>query len=156
MSRLITPTGRPSDYKSFSIAAPRTTHWLPATCEQVDCEHWRKGFWAEFDTRTAQGRVQEAYIRHSSGRAFRQVLERSDGEPLPTGVVRFEFPAGQQCLGADKHTIRREEVGEIFATRVGDYRAHATPQVVSADGWVNQFLENDERLRKQRESIREE
>lgn len=154
MSRLITPTGRPSDYKSFSIAAPRTTHWLPATCEQVNCEHWRKGWWSEFDTRTPKGQFQETYVRHSSGRAFRQVLERPDGEPLPVGVVRFEFPAGQQCFEASEHKIRREEVGEIFATRTGDYRSHAAPQVVSADGWVNQFLENDERLKKQREAAR--
>lgn len=155
MSRLILPRGLPSDYKSFSIAAPRTTHWLPATCEQVGCEQWRKGFWTELDTRTPEGRFNEHYVRNLSGRAFQQVLERPDGEPLPAGFVRFEFPPGQQCFDAAKHKIRKEEVGEIFSTRIGDWRSHSAPQNCSADGWVNQFLENDERLKRQYEATRE-
>lgn len=152
MNRLIAPQGRPSDYKSFTIDAPRDTHWRPATCEEVACAHWQQGWFSEFNTITEQGREQEAYVRHMSGLAFRQVLERPDGEPLPTGVVRFEFLPGQQCFSAFKHKTRLEDVAEIYSTRTGDYRLTIGAQRMSADGWVNQFLENDEQLRKQREA----
>jgi len=154
MSRLIMPKGRASDYKSFSITQPRATHWRKATCAEVDCPDYLKGFWAEFDTSTPRGQFQETYVRHESGRAFRQVLERPGGEPLPAGVVRFEFQAGQRCFRADEHKVRLD-VPEIFATRIGDFRTPFGQQVCSADGWVNQFLENDERLRRQRESTME-
>jgi hypothetical protein len=155
MTRLITPQGKPSDYKTFAITQPAATHWLPATCEQVECEQWKHGWWSEFDTRTPQGQFQETYVRHSSGRAFRQVLERPNGEPLPAGIVRFEFPPGQQCFRASEHKTRLEDVPAVFSTRTGDYRVNTTPLVCSADGWVNQFLENDERLKRQQESTRE-
>lgn len=152
MSRLITPQGKPSDYKSFTIDAPRSTHWRAATCEEVACVHYLQGWFSEFDTNKEQGREQEAYVRHMSGLAFQQVLERPDGEPLPAGVVRFEFLPGQQCFSAFKHKTRIEDVAEIYSTRTGDYRVNGGAQRVSADGWVNQFLTNDERLKKQREA----
>lgn len=154
MSRLIMPRGRPSDYKSFSITQPRATHWRKATCAEVDCPDYVKGWWSEFDTRTAQGKAQEAYVRYESGRAFQQALENEYGEPVPPGVVRFVFFPGQQCFHAHKHQVRLD-VPEIFATRIGDFRTPLGQQTCSPDGWVNQFLENDERLRKQRESTME-
>ncbi len=154
MSRLIMPRGLPADYKSFSITQPRATHWRAATCAEVECSDHVRGWWSEFDTRTPQGKAQEAYVRHSSGRAFRQVLERPDGQPLPAGVVRFEFQPGQQCFHAHEHKVRLD-VPEVFATRIGDFRSRTAPQTCSADGWVNQFLEHDERLKRQRESLME-
>lgn len=137
----------PEHMRSFSIAAPLGTHWRRASCAEVQCAHHLQGWASEVDESTELGQFQASYIRAESGRGFRE--SRTD-----TGITRFEFPPGQQCFSSDEHHVRDEDVAELYVVRDGDWRGNprgTAPQKLSADGWVNAFGENQERVIKLRE-----
>jgi hypothetical protein len=137
----------PEYMRSFSITAPLRTHWRPASCAEVDCPHYLHGWASEVDETTELGQFQAAYIRTESGRGFRESRTES-------GLTRFEFTAGQTCFRSDEHRTRIEEARELYVVRDGDWRGNprrTTPLRLSADGWVNEFGENQERLIKVRE-----
>ncbi len=132
----------PEHMRSFSIRAPLSTHWRRVSCAEVDCRHHREGWASEVDESTELGQFQATYIRKESGRGFRE--SRSEA-----GLTRFVFLPGQTCFHADEHRARVEEAPELYVVRDGDWRGNprgTSPQVLSADGWVTEFGENQERV----------
>jgi hypothetical protein len=143
----LTPTVGPEHMRSFSIRAPLETHWRKATCAEVNCQHYLRGWASEVDESIDLGQFQASYIRTESGRGFRESRTES-------GLTRFEFLPGQRCFHSDEHRVRDNDVAELYVVRDGDWRGNPlrTPAVrLSADGWVNEFGENQERVIKIRE-----
>jgi hypothetical protein len=143
----LTPTVGAEHMRSFRIEAPVNTHWRKATCAEVQCPHYLHGWWSEFDESTELGQFQASYVRTSSGRGFRE--SRTEA-----GLTRFEFLPGQTCFRSDEHHTRDEDIPELYVVRDGDWRGNprrTTPLRLGPDGWVNEFGENQERLRRIKE-----
>jgi hypothetical protein len=129
-------------YKTYAIVAPRSTHWVDATCAEVDCAHYLQGWQSVIDEATELGQRQAHYIRKESGRAFRE-RRREDG------LTVFFFEAGQACFDAQRHQ-RRLDRPELYIVRDGDHRGNprGTPlrQHVKAADWVEDFAEHQAAL----------
>lgn len=128
-------------HQQYSITAPKSTHWRPATCAEVECEQYINGWRTVIDESTDLGQRQAAYIRHTSGRHY--VEERTSAL-----LTLFTFPAGQNCFGAD-HKVRLERP-EIFTVKKdltvpGRGYVHSGP-----DSWLDDFATHQEKLKKER------
>lgn len=126
--------------KTYSISAPLTTHFRPASCEEVDCPAYLHGWKTKIDDSTVLGTQQRDWIRSSSGRRFTEEREA-------TGLLVFDFPAEQQCFKRSEHRIRLDRPERYFI-RGGDFRGqigqaveHKRPEL-----WVESFAENQDRI----------
>jgi hypothetical protein len=128
--------------KTYAIIAPRSTHFRPATCAEVDCPHYLNGWRTTVDMSTELGQRQAYHIAHDAGRSY-QV------EKVSATLVAFTFPAGQRCFRSADHQVR---VGkpEIYVVREGDWRGNprrAEPRVHKRPAdWVDDFANHQDRL----------
>lgn len=131
----ITPGLPVTSMQTYAIRAPLETHFRKATCREVDCPHYLKGWKTVADESTDLGQRQAAYIRHTAGRHFTE-------ERNVEGVTTFVFPAGQTCFRSGDHQVRLDRP-EIFLKVGGDWRGFTTPpQVMRADDWQEDFEEH--------------
>lgn len=124
--------------KSYQIAAPLQTHFRPATCAEVDCRALAAGWTTKVDVSTGLGQEQARYIHDLSGRAF--TFEHVGF------IVTFTFPAGQRCFTPHQVPLERDPV---YVVRGGDWRGDPrgeTPVQRTADDWVDDFAEHQDRL----------
>lgn len=130
----------PRHMQTFSIKAPKETHTVPATCEEVECPMYLNGWKMKIDLATELGRGQAYYIKHHSGRAY-QVESQIDG------IVELVFKANQPCFREHRKRIERPE---IFSVRGGDSRGNPlkipTRVHKRAEFWVEEFAENQDRI----------
>lgn len=126
--------------QTFQVTAPKSTHTVPATCEEVECEQYARGWKMRIDLNTELGQKQAHYIKHLSGRSYK-VTGQQDG------LVDLEFAASQPCF--QEHRVRNE-LPEIFRVKGGDYRGNPLRTPVrthkKAEYWVEEFAENQARL----------
>ncbi|KUN03143.1 hypothetical protein AQI95_24610 [Streptomyces yokosukanensis] len=136
------PTMPAEAYKTYAIVAPKSTHWVDATCAEVECAHHLYGWQSVIDESTELGQRQAHYIRKQAGRRFTE--ERREG-----GLTAFVFEAGQVCFNAAKHQ-RRLDRPELYIVRDGDHRGNprgtAPRQHVKAADWVDDFAEHQQAL----------
>jgi hypothetical protein len=130
----------PESFQTFGIVAPKETHTVPATCEEVECEQYVRGWQMKIDLGTDLGQKQAYYIKHHSGRAYK-VIDQYDG------LVTLEFRSGQPCFREHRKSIERDP---IFRVRGGDARGNPlrTPTRVhkKPEFWVEEFAENQDRI----------
>lgn len=129
-AHLPTLAGPPSAYKTYEVLRPRNTHFRKATCQEVDCPNWQRGWRTVCDVSTELGRRQANYIRMHSGRhfdAFGQVL------------VTFTFPPGQECFSQHTRPLDREP---HFRIASGDWRQRDSGVIVRAQDWIDDFGDN--------------
>jgi hypothetical protein len=107
----IAPTIGAQHVQTWNISAPRSTHFRPATCAEVECDPHVHG-WV---TVVPAGSDLEAIVRRS-GRSFTE--ERRDG-----GLIAFTFPAGQTCFLVGEHVVPLERP-ELYLVRDGDWRGN--------------------------------
>lgn len=125
------PQGRPEDYKTYAIRAPKSTHTRKATCREVECVNFTRGFKVTCDTSTDLGLRQARYLVNHSGRHH---TREKVGERLT-----FVFPAGTTCFTEHRVSLEREP---LFIVRDGDHRGNprGTPVITrAADEWVDDF-----------------
>jgi len=136
----ITPGLPVQAYRTFEISSPLATHWAPATCAEVDCDHYVNGWTSVIDESTDLGQQQAHYIRHDTSRRHRE-------ERQPNGMTAFTFEPGQRCFGASKHQV---PVGrpEVYLSRGGDWRGTTGQplQHSGPEGWLDEFQTNQDRL----------
>lgn len=126
--------------KTYGIRAPLQTHWRPATCAEVECLAYQRGWRTTVDVRSELGARQAYYIRMHSGRSF----EVSEVNEL--GMVTFTFPAGQKCFQEHRVPLERPQ---IFVVRGGDWRGNPRGEFrrhVRAADWVDDFAEHQDKL----------
>lgn len=132
----IVPNMPPSAYKTYAISAPRSTHTRAATCAEVDCPNFERGWMTTVDVMTELGARQANYIRMQSGRSF-TVTEIGT-------LVTFTFPAGQKCFQEHRVPLGRPE---IYTVRRGDWRtSELTRRHANAADWVEDFAEHQDKL----------
>lgn len=125
-------------YKTYAILSPPSTHTRIATCEEVECEHWRNGWSSTIDTATQLGKQQAAYIQKHSGRKYTVTI---DGY-----MICFRFRAGQKCFREHRVSIDRPP---LYIVRDGDWRGNPTGvkrQHASARDWVDDFGEHQQNI----------
>lgn len=133
------PQGGIEEYKTYSIKAPRSTHFAPATCEQVNCDQWRLGWRVVCDETVPDGSEAAQWIRHVSQRHY---LESKD----EAGLTVFTFQPGQPCFHPHQ---RRLDKPELYLVRDGDFRGNPTrKQRMHARGedWIDDFQNHQDRL----------
>lgn len=127
--------------QTFAISAPKETHTRRATCEEVNCEQYRRGWRIQVDLNTDLGQRQAYYIKHSSGRAYKVTDQRD-------GLVTLEFKPDQPCFQEHRVGIGRPEK---FLVKGGDYRGNPLKTVTRVhkkpEFWVEEFAENQDRLK---------
>lgn len=81
----------------FRIALPAATHRSPASCEDVDCPNYIKGWITIVDIGAPMGEAQERYLRMNPRKLDFSIVKKSEYE------LAFIFVPGQQCF--DEHTV---------------------------------------------------
>lgn len=119
----------PRFMQTFQIAAPTHTGrwWRKATCAQVQCDHFLRGWRSVVDESTEEGRGQAMYIRRNSGRGFTETRDEA-------GMTVFTFHPGQMCFTASQHRVRDFDVPELHIARDGDWRGNPTGRVIRHSG----------------------
>lgn len=123
-------------YQTFEIASPIATHTRPASCREVDCEQYTKGW----TTKVFPDSDEEGWLRQS-GRKWSTVTKAEDGFNI------YLFPPGQPCFRASTHRVSLERP-EIYRVWPGDWRARIGEAYVHtrAANWVDQFAEHQNKL----------
>lgn len=121
--------------QTFEIRAPIATHWRAATCAEVDCQHYLRG-WA---TTVLADSDDERLIKRSGRKTL--AVERQPG-----GFVRYVFGPGQECFGASRHRVRIDKP-ELFLLAEGDWRWRGAPRVFDRpDQWVDHFATHQDKI----------
>lgn len=131
--------------QTFQVTAPISTHTRKATCEEAECAQYLRGWRMKLDLGTELGQKQAYYIKHHSGRAYKVVAQQD-------GLVELEFSGNQTCF--QDHRVRIDRP-EIYRVKGGDYRGNPLRTPVrthkKAEYWVEEFAENQDRLKTQME-----
>lgn len=146
------PVGSPGQYKTYVLRQPRDT-MIKATCEQVGCEQWARGWDTIIDESTncgaarptemcrwvavgsACGSCQAHFLRHGAGRTFREGRTQ-------TNLTVFRFESKQRCF--TEHQTRPQ----IYLVRAGDWRQNQglIRRHVRPGDWVDDFTEHQNRI----------
>ena len=128
--------------QTHAILAPIETHWRKASCEEVQCEAFLKGWGVPAKDLDEQ----DLALLKSCGRSYSEI-EIKDGE------WHYWFPPGQPCFRASTHRIRLDRP-ELFVRRDGDWRGNprkTEPQLFSsADAWADSLRTNLDAIEKRR------
>lgn len=130
--------------QTYAIRRPVATHTRPATCEEVGCPDFLKG-WI---TRIPAGSPQvDLVIKAARGeidglkRPFRELTGR--GYLTNAGEREFLFESGSPCFRATTHRIGIDRP-EIYLVRGGDWRANTglIRKHTRPEHWVEDMQEN--------------
>jgi hypothetical protein len=123
--------------KTYSIKAPRSTHFRKAGCAEVECEGLLHGWVCLIDETTELGQAQAHYIRKLSGRRFREETEN--------GLTAFTFEPGQTCFTEHEVPLGKPE---LYIVRDGDLtrnlknvRLHSR-----AEDWADDFATHQQKI----------
>lgn len=129
--------------KTYEIRAPKSTHFRPASCEEVECQAHARGWRTLVDVNTELGARQAFYIRKTAGRAYSE-------EAQPGGRVVFTFLAGQKCFR--EHVVPTDRP-PLFIVREGDWRGNPRqiePRIhTRPEDWVDEFANHQSALAEQ-------
>ena len=143
LQRLVSKVA-PENYKTYFWSRPLSTHWRPATCEEVQCEDFMNGFMFTCDISTDLGRRQYEYLTHDRERTY---TIDEDGPYLRN----FIYGPGNRGFAGDRHAHRLPVGREpLLSVRAGDWRKYLAPPVHHkyVDDWVEDFSENQEAIQK--------
>jgi hypothetical protein len=132
------PVGAVQQYKTYGASRPLATHWVAATCEEVDCEPFLHG-WS----------INVAPLSEQDLAVIKQHGYRYSVLPVSAEETLWIFEAGQPCFKSSTH---RREVGRpaVFYTRPGDWRGDYTggrPSVLRPEDWVDDMATHLDRIR---------
>jgi hypothetical protein len=139
----IAPVGPARAYKTYGASMPLATHWVAATCEELDCEPFLKG-WS----------INVAPLSEQDIATIKAFGYRYSVLPVSAEQTLWIFDAGQPCFKAATH---RKATGRpaLFYTRAGDWRGDPTGQRPyvhdSAENWVDDMATHLDRLRTETE-----
>lgn len=134
------PALGPEHFKSYEVSRPRSTHFRKATCREVECPNYERGWRTTCDISTELGQQQAAYITKRSGRTY---TAHSVGD-----MLTFTFPAEQLCFSQHTVPLDREP---FFAVKAGDWRRYGTTQQLRVRDWLDDFGAHQLRIAEQRQ-----
>ncbi|MFF5842114.1 hypothetical protein ACFY74_11675 [Streptomyces massasporeus] len=134
----IEPAMGPEMYKSYAMVSPLSTHTRQATCEEVGCDQYRRGWRVRVESLTPD-------LLHAARTSGRKYTEQSVAE----GETYLVFEAGQACFKASTH---RAPIGRqpLYLVRDGDHRGNPRGTKARlhqrAEDWVEDFAEHQQAL----------
>lgn len=127
-------------YQTFQISAPKSTHTRRATCGEVECQQYLRGWRMRLDLNTELGQKQAYYIKHHSGRSFEITGQEN-------GMVDLEFRGQQDCF--QEHRVPNDRP-EIYRVKGGDFRGNPLRTLTRVhkkpEFWVEEFAENQQKI----------
>lgn len=138
----IPAVGPVQGYRTFQIVAPSSTHRRKATCKEVNCPDYLKGWRVRKDSLDPK----MLHTATHSGRKYTE-LHVAEGENW------LVFEAGQNCFRASQHSVPLNRQ-EIFIARDGDYRGNPTGNVRKhsrPEDWIDEMQTNNEKVRERLE-----
>lgn len=137
---ILEPLLPPNAKKTYSVLAPKSTHFRKASCAEVECAGMEHGWVSLIDERTELGQRQAAYIRAHSGRKFTE--ERDE-----QGRTMFTFEAGQACFTEHQVSLGRPE---LYIVRDGDLRGlpkgGSVQKHVNGEDWADDFATHQQKI----------
>lgn len=137
----ITPRVEAQHYQTFQVTSPIATHTRRASCEEVECGSYLRGWKMVLDLNTELGRKQAHYIKHNAGRSY-VIDDQRDG------MVTLIFKANQNCFAEHRVPLDRPE---IYRVKGGDFRGNPlrTPTRVhkKPEHWVEEFAEHQDKIK---------
>lgn len=136
----IPPQGGVQDYKTYQIMSPLTSHWRPATCAEINCPNYLKGWRLRVEGLPPD----MLHAAKTAGRKFAELDVAAEEHWLV-------FEAGQSCFRAAEHRALLDKQ-EIFLVRDGDFRGNPTGNVrthTRPEFWVEDMAENLDKIAKQ-------
>lgn len=134
----VAPRLHAAQRKTYAILAPQQTHFRRATCAEIACEAYTKGWQLHKEILSPE----LLHTVETAGRSYTEV-------PVREGETWLVFPPGQPCFAAAAHRIRLDKP-ELFVVQGGDFRGNplnVRPTVHSgADPWVDDFATHQEKL----------
>jgi hypothetical protein len=136
----IPPKGPTRLYKTYQVSSPLRTHYRQATCAEVQCEHYLKG-WA---LRADILQPRDLQLIKDSRRKY-IVENRVEGTK---DVQWLLFEAGQPCFKASTHRIA---IGrpEIYRVGKGDWRSYKPQDAYvhkSPEDWLDDFANHQDKI----------
>lgn len=139
----IEPAMGAENYKTYGMSMPLQTHWRPATCEEISCEHYRSGWVSTFDLGTDLGQQQYEFCKHDRTRSF------TEQRPAMT-LVKLVYAAGNTCFQRDDHKLPLERPARFYVAG-GDFRGNPRGVPVrvhhSAADWCEDFAGHQDQLK---------
>lgn len=132
----IKPNMPVSCYKSYEIRTVRSTQTRPATCEEVDCEHYLHG-WV---TRVPVGSEWEHLLQQSGRHWAARTVDDA-------GIVSYAFEPGTPCFKAEQHRVRIAL--PLYIVRDGDWRGNPTGNSrahANIRDWADDFATHQDRI----------
>lgn len=133
-------TAPPSFYQTYSIRAPKSTHWRDATCEESACPYYARGFNVRVNEAEETGQKNAVLLRQDTTRAKTETRDEY-------GMTVFAYPPGTNCM--NKHT-KRLDLPEIYLVRGGDHRGNPkgtpTRTHTKPEFWVEEFAETQDKI----------
>lgn len=137
VSRPWQPDGPAWAYRTYRMLSP-ASHRRRASCEEVECERWRRGWLTALDITIPAHAEAATWIRMKSGRHYTMQETGS--------AVTFTFPPGQTCFAA--HTIPYKP--HLFLVQGGDWRGNPRGVPVvrhsGVQAWAEDFAENQQEI----------
>lgn len=123
-------------HQTFEISAPLPTHWRPASCEEVECRAFMRGFKIELDASTDEGARALADIAAVYGKAWMTRIG-------PT-MVRFTAPPGTPCFRRAQHRLplERDPLFRLKDGAPGQYRRGMRSVIMNEGEWLDRFAEH--------------
>lgn len=117
----------PNDYQRYSIKAPLSTHFRQASCAEVDCPQYLKGWRTRLEMLNEKDRH---YVLKESGRRYKL-------QHVAEGETYAVFEPGQNCFQVSRHRVRVDRP-ETYSVLDGRrlLRNHTRPEL-----WVEDLHE---------------
>lgn len=136
----IEPAMPPQNYKTYAMSMPLKTHWVAATCDEIRCEAYHKGWVSTFDLSTDLGLKQYEYCKDDRTRSFS--MQRPG-----LSLVKFIYPPGNRCFRSGDHK-RPLERPCILTVRAGDWRQFVGSPTIHKrpEDWIDDFVSHQDGL----------
>lgn len=131
------PIGPASAYQTYAIKAPISTHFRPATCEEVECPDYLYGWKVHLEG--LPDNLKPTAL--NSGRRYAVEQEAA-------GLTWIVYEAGQKCFQYRKHHTRLERP-ELYLVRGGDARGNPTGEKrihKRAEDWMDDLHEHTDKI----------
>lgn len=153
----VTPNLPVEAVKTYAIDKPIATHFRRATCREVACGNYVKGWVSVFDESTDLGAKQARYVRDDRSRKAVEMksqeaaIQYAQFATLAPGLTCFIFPPGQKCFEPHQVPVGRKP---IYSVRGGDWRGATSERRVFSgpDAWVDDFGEHQHKLARAQEA----
>lgn len=135
----------PQHVRSWSVRAPLSTHWKPATCAEFECDEYMYGFSITLLRDHEKFEAQYHYITHDRSRRY------SMQQPDANRVV-FVYGPGNAGMGL-AHAQHKVPIGRppLLLVADGDWRGNprGTParRHVRVEDWIDDSANHLDKIR---------